>query len=231
MFRISFWKHDPPNPTEALRNLGPIRESFPMALASSPTSAPVASQMADMALIDETRCARKALAASLESSELHVLVVTMRSFGTQNSYTADSLATAASPSGVGSPPMSTRSGVSRSFTAVPSARNSGLDKIWKSIPGAELAERMALRTSAVPDGTVDFSMMILFVLDTSAIFRAHSSMYLTSAAEPLPRPYVLVGVFTDTKTISASATAVSTSVEKKRFLPRHSFTISSRPGS
>ena len=32
--RTSFWKHDPPNPTDALRNFDPIRESDPQAKAS-----------------------------------------------------------------------------------------------------------------------------------------------------------------------------------------------------
>ena len=50
---MSFWKQDPPNPTEALRFLGPILESVPTAWATSSTSAPVASQMADMALMEE----------------------------------------------------------------------------------------------------------------------------------------------------------------------------------
>ena len=54
-----------------------------MALATSSTSAPVASQRAEIELIDEMRCARNALATSLESSEDHRLVVTMRSLGTQ----------------------------------------------------------------------------------------------------------------------------------------------------
>ena len=45
-----------------------------------------------------------------------------------------------------------------------------------------------------------------------------------------PSPYVLVGVFTEINMRSASIIAVSISVEKKRFLPRHPFTISSKPG-
>jgi hypothetical protein len=57
--------------------------------------------------------------------------------------------------------------------------------------------------------TVDFSIMILFDFETSAIWRAQSSMYLTSAAAPLPRPYVLVGVLTDTNTMSASTMAAA----------------------
>ena len=77
---MSFWKHDPPNPTEALRNLGPIRESRPTAYATSSTLAPVASQIAESALIDEIRCARRAFAASLESSEDQRPTFRMRSF-------------------------------------------------------------------------------------------------------------------------------------------------------
>uniref|UniRef100_A0A0D9ZDE6 WRKY domain-containing protein n=1 Tax=Oryza glumipatula TaxID=40148 RepID=A0A0D9ZDE6_9ORYZ len=82
--------------------------------------------------------------------------------------------------------------------------------------------------SAVLTGTVDFSTTILSDLDTSAIILAALSQ---SAALPAPRPRVLVGVFTDTKMMSASATCFSTSVLKKRFLPLHSLTTSSSPGS
>lgn len=46
----------------------------------------------------------------------------------------------------------------------------------------------------------------------------------------LPSPQVFVGVFTDMNMRSASLIAVSTSVEKKRFLLRRLKTISSRPG-
>lgn len=44
---MSFWKQEPPKPTDAWRNFGPIRESRPTALATSDTSAPVASHTAD----------------------------------------------------------------------------------------------------------------------------------------------------------------------------------------
>ena len=50
-------------PTEALRKWFPILVSLPIALATSDTSAPVASQIALMALMLEIRCARKAFAA------------------------------------------------------------------------------------------------------------------------------------------------------------------------
>ena len=62
--RMSFWKHDPPNPTDARRNEDPIRESLPTARATSSTSALVASHSSEMALIEEMRCARNALATS-----------------------------------------------------------------------------------------------------------------------------------------------------------------------
>jgi len=64
---MSFWKHDPPKPTEERRNFGPMRESTPMACATSSTLAPVASQSAEIELIDEMRWARKAFAVSFES--------------------------------------------------------------------------------------------------------------------------------------------------------------------
>jgi len=50
-------------PTDACRNLGPILESRPMPLATSLTSAPVASHITDIELMLEIRCARNALAA------------------------------------------------------------------------------------------------------------------------------------------------------------------------
>ena len=46
----------PPKPTDDLRNLGPMRESTPMAWATSVTLAPVTSQSAEIELIDEMRC-------------------------------------------------------------------------------------------------------------------------------------------------------------------------------
>jgi hypothetical protein len=82
-FRMSFWKQDPPNPTLAFKNLGPILVSLPTAYATSDTLAPVASQSAEMAFTEEILCAKNALAASLESSADHRLVVRILSSGTQ----------------------------------------------------------------------------------------------------------------------------------------------------
>ena len=88
---MSFWKHEPPKPTDACRNLGPMRGSVPTARATSDTSASVTSHSAEMELIDDTRCARKALATSLESSDDHRLVVRICARGTQCAYTSTSI--------------------------------------------------------------------------------------------------------------------------------------------
>ena len=60
-----------------------MRESVPMAPATSSTSAPVASHRAEMELMEEMRWARKALATSFDNSDDHRLVVMMRSRGIQ----------------------------------------------------------------------------------------------------------------------------------------------------
>ena len=60
-----------------------MRRSVPIALATERISAPVCSQIAEMALMELTRCARNALAASFESSADQTLAVRMRSRGTQ----------------------------------------------------------------------------------------------------------------------------------------------------
>ena len=152
---MSFWKHDPPYPTEAFKNLGPIRGSDPMAREISSMSASVSSQRAVMEFIDDTLCARKAFATSFDSSDDHRLVVIMFSLGTQLAYTETRVSIAFRPPGVCSPPMSTRDGLRRSATAVPSARNSGLESTWKLYFDADARTRLI--DSAVLTGTVDFS--------------------------------------------------------------------------
>ena len=85
--------------------------------------------------------------------------------------------------------------------------------------------------SAVRTGNVDFSTIIFDRSEFARICRAVFSQYCKSAARPAPSPKVFVGVFTDTKMMSASRMPWSTSVEKKRFTPRVCLTTSSRPGS
>lgn len=114
--------------------------------------------------------------ATLDSSEDHKLVVMISSRGTQLAYTDTSVLMAAMPPSVCSPPdsqsktwlvqsikplkisslpMSTLEGLNRSFTAVPSARNSGLDRTWNLYLDADTST--LLIDSAVRTGTVDFS--------------------------------------------------------------------------
>jgi len=71
------------------------------------------------------------------------------------------------------------------------------------------------------------------VSDVAALLmlRAAPSQYVRSAAHPFPKPYSLVGVLTATKMMAASRTAVTTSVEKKRFLPRTVLTIYAPPAT
>lgn len=102
---------------------------------------PVASHSAEMEFMELMRCASMALAVSLDNSADQRLVRRMRSWGTQCAYTAASCSMAACPAGLSLPPMSTRSGLVRSAIAVPSARNSGLERIWKSTPGSAQLRR------------------------------------------------------------------------------------------
>lgn len=71
------------------------------------TSAPVASHRAEMELMDEILCARKALAVSLDSSADHRLAHRIRSSGIQCSYTLFRTFTALLPLSVSFPPMRT----------------------------------------------------------------------------------------------------------------------------
>ena len=60
-----------------------------------------------------------------------------------------------------SPPRTTRSGARKSLTAVPSARNSGLETTAKVASGGAVRRRMAPTQSPVPMGTVLlFTMMV-----------------------------------------------------------------------
>mmetsp|Transcript_35189 Transcript_35189/g.84052 ORF Transcript_35189/g.84052 Transcript_35189/m.84052 type:complete len:204 (+) Transcript_35189:693-1304(+) len=203
---------------------------MPTQRETSLTFAPVASQSAEIELIELTRWARKAFATSLLSSELQRFVVRICSLGTQLAYTPASFSAAAIPSGVCTPPINTRSGDIKSGMAVPSARNSGLLSTWNFNPRS-LQSSTRLTACAVRTGTVLFSTTILSLSLTSAILRAQSSQFLTFAARPAPIPMVFVGVFTEMKTMSAFLISASMSVEKKRFFPRHWATTSGRPGS
>ena len=126
---MSFLKHEPPNPRPAFRNLEPRRESRPIALAISSMSAPVRSQIELTVLILLIRCASMAFATNLESSEDQRFTVTILERSTHAPYTSSSVAAAARPASVRELPIRIRSGLSRSLIAVPSARNSGFERI------------------------------------------------------------------------------------------------------
>lgn len=146
-----------------------------------------------------------------------------------------------------------RSGWSRSGIVVPSARNSGFDKMSKRtpivklvaeryiqslpyIPGLPVFSNTSRIVSAVRHGTVLFSTTILSFSASAAIIRVADSKYDKFGALPAPVPAVLVGVLTQTNTMSALLMAPLTSVEKKRFCRREfpsraSLSTSGSPGS
>ena len=138
--------------------------------------------------------------------------------------------TAFCPESVSSPPISTRSDLNKSFIAVPSAKNSGFDRISKWIP-EEFSSKISLIFSAVRTGRVDFSIIILSDFEYFAISLAQASTYCRSAAIPAPSPLVLVGVFTAINIISDFSMASLMLFEKKRFLFRTFSIISESPGS
>ena len=126
--------------------------------------------------------------------------------------------------------MSTRSGSNKSLIAVPSARNSGLESTSKWSP-LSLEFRIRSIAAAVRTGSVDFSTIIFPSSAISRMLRAVFSQYCKSEAFPAPCPKVFVGVFTDTKIMSASLIAAGISVLKNRLRPRARLTTSSKPGS
>ena len=71
--------------------------------------------------------------------------------------------------------------------AVPSAKNSGLERISKLTPLPVFC-KILLIALAVRTGSVDFSTTILSSFATFAILRAQSSTYFRSAACPFPLP-------------------------------------------
>jgi hypothetical protein len=92
-----------------------------------------------------------------------------KTYGTQLAYTSKSEREALIPSSVCKDPIRTLSGCIRSLMAVPSAKNSGLERISKRQLGFELASSIVRIDSAVRQGTVDFSTTILDEVATLAI--------------------------------------------------------------
>ena len=90
---------------------------------------------------------------------------------------------------------------------------------------------MVLIAAAVRTGRVLFSTTMVWPVAAWATSRAQASTQRRSLACPAPRPLVLVGVFTEMKTMSAAAIEADTSVEKCRLRPRARSTTRSSPGS
>jgi hypothetical protein len=81
------------------------------------------------------RCANIALTTSLESSDDQTLIVVILECDTHAAYTFAKVAAALRPDALSAEPMMTLSGFRRSVIAVPSARNSGFDRISNLTPG------------------------------------------------------------------------------------------------
>ena len=72
---------------------------------------------------------------------------------------------------------------------------------------------------------------MVFPFEYFAISRAHASTQIRSLALPAPIPFVLVGVFTEIKIISANGISSSIFVEKNKFLPLVFLSIGIKFGS
>ena len=181
--------------------------------------------------MEEMRCARNALAVSLDSSLDQRLVVRMRSrrhpVGVDVHHGLDGLPArwrfaAADQHAIGMLEILDGGAFGQELRVGDDVEVDAL------VP---LALRMHSIASAVRTGSVLFSTTILDEVEFSRIWRAVFSQYCRSAALPAPWPKVLVAVLTLTKMMSASAMFRSTSVEKKRLRPRVTRTTSSKPGS
>ena len=130
-----------------------------------------------------------------------------------------------------SPPINTLSGSSISFIADPSAKNSGFDNTWNFLlfgyeSSSFLVEsKIFFIVDAVFTGKVLFSTTIVSPLAYLEISLADLSIHLRSIAKPAPRPFVLVGVFTEIKIISAFEIFSFMLFEKNKLIPLHFYGI------
>jgi hypothetical protein len=222
---MSFLKQEPPKPTPALRNLVPMRESVPMARATSSMSAPVASQKLESALMDETRWAREGVGGELGH-------LGGPDLGGEYSLAED-------PVGVDLGEERSGGGVAADEDAVGILKvgdggtlgeELGVGENVEGLAGAGSVEDLA-DTLGGADGEGGFSTTRVWSRAALAMRRVQDSTKRRSEALPAPSPSVLVGVLTEMKTQSAAAMAGSMSVEKKRLRPRAQRTTASRPGS
>ena len=191
------------------------------------TSAPTSSHRLAMSFMKLIRVASMELAAYFIISALGISVkITRKLFSIKGRYNWLITFFALSES----TPITTRSGLMKSFMAAPSFRNSGLLATSKgiSIPRLSNSSRIATFTfSAVPTGTVDLVTNTKYLFIFRPTVRATSNTYFKSAL-----PSSSGGVPTALNTISTLSRQVVMSVVKRKrpsLLLRN--TISSSPGS
>ena len=204
-----------------------MRLSEPIPLRTILTSAPTNSQRLAMSFIKLIRVASIELAAYFViSAEGISMKITRKLFSKNGRYNLVISSLAFSDS----TPTTTRSGVIKSFIALPSFRNSGLLATSKSISTPRFcssAASVARTFLAVPTGTVLLVTTSTYLFIFCPIVRATSSTYERSAL-----PSSLGGVPTAQNTIDTSSRHPLSEVVKCN---RPAFTlrstISSSPGS
>ena len=191
------------------------------------TSAPTSSHRLAMSFMKLIRVASMELAAYFIISALGISVkITRKLFSIKGRYNWLITFFALSES----TPITTRSGLMKSFMAAPSFRNSGLLATSKGISTPRLfnsSQIAAFTFSAVPTGTVDLVTNTKYLFIFRPTVRATSNTYFKSAL-----PSSSGGVPTALNTISTLSRQVVMSVVKRKrpsLLLRN--TISSSPGS
>ena len=198
--RMSLGRQPPPNPSPGTRNRPPIRLSCASASASGTMSAPAASHISAIALMNETLVARNALAAPLTSSAVGRSVTRNGTPAASGwAYTSRSRASARSEV----TPATIRSGRTVSATACPSRRNSGFQASSAAAPTGASRVRRSASSAAVPTGTVDFPTSRQGRVSRGARASTHASRCDRSAAAESVR----CGVPTHTKWMSPNSAA------------------------
>ncbi len=123
------------------------------------------------------------------------------------------------PSAVSSPPIKMRSGCNKSSTAVPSAKNSGLERIWNCDPVSGIVQNTfdGFGCSHRQGRFLDHDFVVFG--NFGNLPGAQFDVFQVGGHSLFLCRKFLVGVFTEIKIIWASSMAWSTSVEKTGFFP------------
>ena len=150
----SLGKQLPPYPHPGYKNLFPILESLPIPFLTILTSAPINSQRLAISFIKDILVASIEFAAYFIISAEGISVIMIRSdTSIKGLYNFDIISRAF----ILSTPITTLSGLIKSFIAAPSFKNSGLEATSNSteIPRLSISSRITFFTFlAVPTGTV-----------------------------------------------------------------------------